>query len=333
MRLKDMSVYDGQLNQLSDREAMGLPSSFLSTVLEDLPGIDKSTFSLNQEQLISLLEMKDKNIGERYLAGLLLSLKGDIRIKPYEPNMITIPKSSVKIGLLPGKVDEVCSTYKDTGIIADWIRKETPEIRVDLEAYRIGKFPVTNFEYLEFIKDNPHEEIPTSWTFSRYPSEFSNHPVHSVSPETADRYCEWLSNKVGRKFRLPTEYEWENAAAGPNSWEFPWGNEFSKYHANTVESGLLRSTPVGMFSSGNSYYGVSDMAGNVEEFVRDLYHPYDGNWENVISDDLSDSTERYRVARGGSFTRFRDLARCKRRHGKFPRDIYVMGFRLVENIK
>ncbi|MCM3707373.1 formylglycine-generating enzyme family protein [Cytobacillus firmus] len=331
MKLKDMSVFAGQLNQLDSREAMGLPFSFSSTQLDDI-SVNKELFSINIEELVYILESEDKEISERYLAGLLLALKGDPRINTYDPEMINIPKGLVTIGLKPEDVAKVCNKYKDTGIIEEWIIKETPEVHVNLDSYRIGKYLVTNQEYLEFIKENPQEEIPSSWLFGRYPMEFSNHPVYSISPETADNYCKWISRKTNRNFRLPTEYEWENAAAGPDRLEFPWGNEFISSFANTVECGLLRSSPVGMFAAGNSFYGVTDMAGNVEEFVRDYYHPYDGNLNNGVFDDLAKSNGNYRVARGGSFTRFKDLARCKRRHGKYPKDIYVMGFRLAEDI-
>jgi formylglycine-generating enzyme required for sulfatase activity len=72
------------------------------------------------------------------------------------------------------------------------------------------------------------------------------------------------------------------------------------------------------------------MAGNVEEYVADDYAPYPGAAR--VEDDLSRARGRYRVARGGGFTRYRDLARCKRRHGRFPKAIYVMGFRLAETL-
>jgi formylglycine-generating enzyme required for sulfatase activity len=82
-----------------------------------------------------------------------------------------------------------------------------------------------------------------------------------------------------------------------------------------------------MFPLGVAACGAADLAGNVEEYVSDDYAPYPG--APVVRDDLVVAHGNYRVARGGSFTRFRDLARSRRRHGWFPRDIYVMGFRLA----
>jgi formylglycine-generating enzyme required for sulfatase activity len=92
------------------------------------------------------------------------------------------------------------------------------------------------------------------------------------------------------------------------------------------------STPVGTFPNGRSPYGIDDMAGNVEEYVADTYAPYPGG--KLVQDDLSTVLGgEYRVTRGGSFARFRDLARCRRRHGPYNRSIYVVGFRIVERIR
>jgi len=154
--------------------------------------------------------------------------------------------------------------------------------------------------------------------------------VSGIDVEDAECYVRWLTEKTGRHFRLPSEAEWEFAAAGPENFCYPWGESFLPDHANTAESSFFCTTPVGLFSCGASPFGCLDMAGNVEEFVADTYHPYPGGL--CIRDDLVSTVGHHRVAHGGSFSRFRDLARTTRRHGKFPRDIYVMGFRLAESI-
>lgn len=160
------------------------------------------------------------------------------------------------------------------------------------------------------------------------PDYAANRPVYTVSAAAAEAYASWMSAKTGRSFRLPSEAEWELAPAGPEGREFPWGDVFEPHRTNTREAGLLTSTPVGMFPGGATPSGIQDMAGNVEEYVADDYVPYPGG--PIVRDDLVEAVGCYRVARGGSFTRFRDLARCRRRHGRYPRPIYVMGFRLAE---
>ena len=102
-------------------------------------------------------------------------------------------------------------------------------------------------------------------------------------------------------------------------------------NTNTAEAGPLTTTPVGMYSEGVSPFGAYDLAGNVEEYVLDDYRPYPGG--TAIDDDLSATVGSvYRVARGGSFARHGDLARCTRRHGWFPTPHYAVGFRLAETV-
>jgi formylglycine-generating enzyme required for sulfatase activity len=72
------------------------------------------------------------------------------------------------------------------------------------------------------------------------------------------------------------------------------------------------------------------MAGNIEEFTADSYRPYPGG--RAVLDDLYERNPQYRIARGGSFARHGDLARCQRRHGWYPKELYAMGFRLVEDV-
>lgn len=159
---------------------------------------------------------------------------------------------------------------------------------------------MTHQEYLANLKASGEREIPTSWELGRYPHERSNHPVYTVRAEAAGRYAAWLRDQTGRSFRLPSEAEWEYAAAGARRAELPWGDDFAPWRANTIELGLLTSTPVGIFPEGDSPFGVADMAGNVEELVADDYAPYPG--ARPIEDDLLAARGRYRVARGGSFT-------------------------------
>ncbi len=90
--------------------------------------------------------------------------------------------------------------------------------------YYIGKYPVTNAEYAEFIKTTGHK-VPRYWNNGTFPKGKDKHPVLEVSYEDAKAYCKYLSGKYpGWNFRLLTEAEWENAAKGPENYEFPWGN-------------------------------------------------------------------------------------------------------------
>lgn len=317
-----------EINQMTSREAMGLQKTYASSVLEYANQHFKNVINDSSNCFIDILSSCEATFQERWIAGVVLALIGDPRIDPVNPIMITIPTSSVMIGSSEDETNLTYEKYANIGVKKKWLIKECPMHSIMISKFNIAKFLVTNYEYLIFLKDTNHADIPNSWRFGIYDQSKSNHPVYGIKPESADLYAKWLSKKLNRKFRLPSEYEWEYAAAGIKRNEFPWGNSFSTDVTNTLESGIYSTTPVGMYPAGASPFGCLDMAGNVEEFVSNNYFPYPNG--QIINDDLGGLGD-YRIARGGSFTRYSDLARCRRRHGFLNREVYAIGFRLAED--
>ncbi|TQJ92278.1 SUMF1/EgtB/PvdO family nonheme iron enzyme [Streptomyces sp. SLBN-31] len=317
-------------NELDDRTAMGLPAAFTDRVDQDrLRRLTRTLAGKDPQELAARVADPRADRLLRLAAGQLLALLGDPRIDPLAPAMEDVPAARVRLGLAADRVDAVADAWRHVGVTRAWIAKEAPEYDADIAAFRIARYPVTNAEYRLFLTEHPDAGLPTSWRFGVYPAHLANHPVWSVSPQDADAYAAWLARRTGRAFRLPTEAEWEYAASGGDGRAYPWGEEPGEDLANTVEYGPLATTPVGMYPAGRSPFGAYDMAGNVEEYVADDYRPYPGG--QYVDDDLhADTDAGYRVARGGSFTRYADLARCRRRHGWYRRDIYAMGFRLAE---
>ena len=317
---------------MSDRERMGLPKFYINTTLDnEVADAYKKLRTHGITELLDNMRSTTTSLAERIASGNLLALVGDPRIKTFEPDMITLSGGDVKIGLPTDQIESVLTQFSGLGLDINWIAKECPQHHVTLKPYRIARYPITNIEYREFLVATHHPELPSSWPFRRFPQERANHPVYTISPESADAYARWLQESTGRAFRLPTEAEWEFAAAGIEAREFPWGNHFDAQLANTAETGLFDSSAVGVFVGGESPFGVSDMAGNVEEYVADYYAAYPNG--QFIDDHLVQIHGQYRVARGGSFARFRDLARTRRRHGHNPRSAtYAMGFRLAESL-
>jgi formylglycine-generating enzyme required for sulfatase activity len=136
---------------------------------------------------------------------------------------------------------------------------------VELPAFRIARYPVTNQEYEQFIKATGHR-CPDHWLDDRsYPPGLADHPVVFVSWEDAMAYTQWVNA------RLPSEAEWEKAARGSDGRQYPWGNEFIARHCNTSESGADGTKPVHAHPGSMSAYGVMDMAGNVWEWTSTLY--------------------------------------------------------------
>ncbi len=146
-----------------------------------------------------------------------------------------------------------------------------------LLAYRIRRYLVTNAEYAQFLQAHPEIPVPQTqdawgraynWDAERrtYPHGKGNYPVVLVTWDEAAAYCAWVGG------RLPTQEEWERAARGRDGRIYPWGNAFTTECANTRESGLGSSTPVGVFTDGASAEGLLDMAGNVWEWTASDYN-------------------------------------------------------------
>jgi formylglycine-generating enzyme required for sulfatase activity len=133
---------------------------------------------------------------------LLAQLTGDrapvIETQPFEPQTVYIPAGPFLMGSQPG---EGVPEY------------ETPQHEVDLPAYRIGKCPVTNAQYAEFIRQTRRLVPPEmGWIGQRPPEGMEHHPVRGVTWYNALAYTQWLSERTGRKYSLPSEAQWEKAA-------------------------------------------------------------------------------------------------------------------------
>jgi hypothetical protein len=209
---------------------------------------------------------------------------------------------------------------------------EKPAHRVYLDAFYIGRYPVTNTDY-ERYKDDVKQPF-------EIPRGKADHPVVRISWYDARNYAAWAG------MRLLTEAEWEKAARGglqipnpkaqtPNAMmenprpnrKYPWGDEFDQNRCNTNGSDIRDPTPVGKYSpQGDSPYGCADMAGNVWEWTNSLDkgYPYQADDGREDPSPLGD-----RVLRGSSFVDSEDDARCATRDadGMFNWDDHY-GFRV-----
>jgi len=133
-----------------------------------------------------------------------------------------------------------------------------PKKSVKLGGFRIGRFPVTVWEYAKYLEETGAEAPPKWEEQSRHPGC----PVVRVTWRQAQDYCVWAG------CMLPTEEQWEAAARGVGGRIFPWGKEEpDEYRANFAMK-VGAPTPVGMFPDGDTPEGVADMAGNVWEWTR-----------------------------------------------------------------
>jgi len=318
------------INHLTNRDAMRLPNFFSGSICDYISDEFNKVRYNSKDELIAQIKSLHTSLSTRIAAATVLGHIGDPRINTYQPAMQLIDGDKISIGTNSENIDKIYNQFKNIGVKYEWIEKETPEFDIELESFKIALHPVTNQEYRDFLVDSRWSELPSSWPFGKYPHYAVNHPVFGISVAAAEAYTKWLAKKTQRLFRLPSEIEWEYAAAGPLRNIYPWGNIFSDLKANTLESNILCTTPIGIYEEGKSVFGLYDMAGNVEEYVADNYWVYPKG--RFINDDLALLDPNYRITRGGSFTRFADLARCTRRHGFYPKDLYAIGFRLAETI-
>ena len=201
-------------------------------------------------------------------------------------------------------------------------------IRWIVDAFYIGKYETTNGEWKKF-RDDPGYDDAKFWPGGKpapkdqipYWTQANNHggatpdsddyPVLGVNWDSAVAYCNWLSAKTGKKYRLPTEAEWEKAARGTDQRRYPWGNEIDHSYANYVGSAKFDTgMKVGTFDgqkhgelqthSGASPYGAIDMGGNVMEWCSDWYSR-DYYSVSPKKNPKGPATGAYRVVRGGSF--------------------------------
>jgi formylglycine-generating enzyme required for sulfatase activity len=257
--------------------------------------------------------------------------------------MILVPAGEVRIGSLPG------DKWSDDD--------ELPQRVVDVAAFYIDQFEVTNIDYKRFV-DATGWRPPPGWKEGRYPEELDFYPVVEVTWWDATAYARWAGK------RLPTEEEWEKAACGTDERRFPWGEEFDPERANN-DIDLL---PVVSKLEGAGPFGAVNMAGNVAEWTASVYAPYPrldaelpgafggksssteaapaeavpapGDRRKIRDDDprrrFFDTGElqddRPRVYRGGSFNSFARFLRCANREHAAPGDRWVnLGFRCARD--
>lgn len=243
-------------------------------------------------------------------------------VTPSRPRVMPLPPPFAWIPIPAGKVTLI--TEKG------WAKNYIPEGKTqtfDVPAFEIGKYPVTNAQFAEFIKAGGYtqdrwwtpEGIKTrngnSWAEPRYWRDPkwnpADHPVVGVSWYEAIAFCRWLSEVTGETITLPTEQQWQRAAQGDTNRVYPWGDTFDASRCNTKEANIGKTTPVTAYEGkGDSPFGVVDLSGNVWEWCLTVYE--------TGSNDLSVPGEARRVLRGGSWFNDDFNARAASRFNRLP---------------
>lgn len=209
---------------------------------------------------------------------------------------------------------------------------ERPITKVTLSRYYLSRYPVTNRDYEQF--DASHKR-------KRAAGAGDLHPVVYVSSLEAIKFCEWLGSRERKKYRLPTEAEWEFAARGGDGRKYPWGNYEGRgdlanfadkntvfaWSDRDIDDGYPESSPVGAFPLGASPFGMEDMAGNAWEWCLDYFESYRGAHR---VNPRGPTAGVKRVYRGGSWkSRFNSLRATARGSNVPSYSCNDLGFRIV----
>jgi len=268
---------------------------------------------LDRAQMLAALDEPATAHEQRAIIGVRLALLGDPR-----------PGVGLRADGLPEIVwwevpgGEV-TLEKDAGTFA-------------VEPFQIAKYPVTYRQYRAFLDADDGYHNPAWWQglwvdqppekpgrqFQRY----DNYPAENLAWVEAVPFCRWLSARLGYEVRLPTEWEWQQAATGGDPANvYPWGPEWDGNCANTYESELSHTTAVGMYPQGASPAGALDMSGNVWEWCLNEYD----RPENVTP-----AGDARRVVRGGAWDYDQPYARAASRDDLAPDCRFAnIGFRLA----
>ena len=234
--------------------------------------------------------------------------------------------------------------------------------KVQIEVFKVGKYPVTNSWYGKFIKDNGYNNCDywsgeglkwLEYTKSQYPLFWNdskwncpNSPVVGITWYEAYAFTKWLTVKSddGCQYRLPNEHEWEAAAFGHAGRKYPWGNKWDMKLCNNKELKIGKTTPVGMFRDGNTSKGVSDLCGNVWEwtlsdyfsgsnlndyrFDEEVQRKMDNNDIDAYISLLENRKSQLPVLKGGSYFNDKEVCLCSARIRYSPHNRYYnAGFR------
>jgi formylglycine-generating enzyme required for sulfatase activity len=210
--------------------------------------------------------------------------------------------------------------------------EEGPVHRVWVDAFEMAVYQVRNRDYAVFLKATG-QPTPKHWGDPDF--SHPDQPVVTVSWIEAVKYCDWLSAATGRRYRLPTEAEWERAARGGyEGLAYPWGNELPAEWPEYVErwGGEVRG-PLPVGQGRPSPYGLYDVSENVHEwcadwFGRDYYR------KSPEKNPSGPGTGTRRASRGGSWRHQIKVSRCSARSSIPPLFQYAdYGFRVVRDLE
>lgn len=241
------------------------------------------------------------------------------------PRMTLVPAGRYTMGALPGEEDR-------EGLDEPFRRRSEPRREVVVPDFAIGIYEVTRAQYRRFVTATGRRaggcfvwadvafvhDADRSWRSPGFEQD-DDHPAVCVSWDDARAYVEWLSERAGKRYRLPSEAEWEYAARAGGSAIRSWGDDPSLAcaHANGADRTTRARVPgaidgtVHQCSDGHPYtapvgrfrpnaFGVHDVLGNAAEWTQDCWN---ADYANARADARANTNGdcSMRVVRGGAW--------------------------------
>ena len=323
-------------------EQMGGKTALIGASTVALPELWQNLIT----NLVKVVEGTALPVADRLRAGTWLGDLGDPRMPVTPADWRTEwVRRNEHFGQPPGYW---CYVRQGAYRIGGWAANK-PEATITLPAFWLARYPITVAQYAPFVADGYGEDAECWWTKAGWQWKKSqkrtqplywndakyggvNQPVIGVTWYEAAAYCAWLSAQTGYELRLPTEAEWEAAAAYDAQMQrrnYPWGpEEPTPERAIYKESTLDRPAPVGCCPSGAAACGALDLAGNVWEWTTSSHKGYpaqSGTLEKGFTPDDYDVP-----LRGGYYNSNSTNVRCGARDGDdLDNGDYGDGFRVV----
>ena len=218
--------------------------------------------------------------------------------------MVFVPKGPFTMGITQDLFAQISILDQRLNFV---FASEVPERIVDIDAYYIDRYPVTNYQYQKLIQETGHQK-PLLWNEHLWNQPMQ--PVVFVGWDDARAYGRWAGKS------LPSEAQWEKAGRGTDGRLWSWGHEFFPGRCNSREAEIGRTSEIGRFDEGISPYGCYDMSGNVWEMCE-------GEW-----------VEKRLPMRGGCFLGSATFVRvtCRWTPEDTVNGAHWLGFRCVKNI-
>lgn len=313
-----------------------------------LQGVRSSVHPTHLQDLLRVIADPGASRRARLSAGAGLATVGDPRagVLSLEPAWCPIPAGPFSIG----------SDASDL----EAFERERPRHTVNLPAYQLARYPVTNGQWQRFVAEGGYDDpawwlpagwlarqrqgwrAPRFWHDQSWPGNEPNRPVVGVSWYEAMAYSAWLSSRLAYSVRLCSEAEWEKGARGQDGRIYPWGHglDAERVHAPGDREERIEEAPapVGCYPRGASPWGLDDMVGNTYAWTRSRwgptkeqpqfgypYQPGDGREEPESPD--------FRFVRGGAWSFPLRNARCAYRGKDRPVEAFNnLGVRLATTV-